>query len=408
MRTIENESLAALTDRAVDALASVLPSLVAWTDTVRPEDGTPGRFRWARESTREANVAATAYILGGLERAGILDRVWTPEDRQAAVEWVRALHIGNEQYRDPSLVDRPSPNWPQDQPWPSAAMLCGNNQYARKVLRHSGVDLSELPPDNPPPGWPQAGDTPATMLEWVKSRPYDTNAWSACSHGMRMARYMLRWHKEGRIPLEPLIDALTFFYSIQDPDTGLWGNATQSTHVRINGTFKLFPLMREILDLPIPYADGIVDQVLAEFARPDYDDTACGCDEWDNWYVLALVRDQVERDRDDLLRKVAAWRIARVLEVFRKEDGGLSFHPGHCNTHWIGFDMAPKLPQGDAMGLGILPAGLSVCIDLLGIKDATPWTNAWRMHQREDEALRTDIETRVRDRVPHLPPATHQ
>lgn len=69
--------------------------------------------------------------------------------------------------------------------------------------------------------------------------------------------------------------------------------------------------------------------------------------------------------------------------------------------------MAPKLPQGDAMGLGILSAGLSVCIDLLGIADATPWTNGWRMHQREDEALRTDIETRVRDRVPHLPRATH-
>jgi hypothetical protein len=270
-------------------------------------------------------------------------------------------------------------------------MLGGINQYARNVLKNCVEDVEELPPDNPPPGWPQANEDPAEMLQWVRSRPYEKNAWGACSHGMRMATYMLRWFKEGRIPLEPVIDALNFFYSIQDPETGLWGTPDQPQNVRINGTFKLFPLMRENLDLPLPHAGKIIDQIIAEFNRPDYDRTLCGCDEWDNWYVLALALDQAGGHRRREILKTAAWRIRRVLDIFHQPDGGLSFHPDHSTTTWIGFDMAPARPQGDAMGPGILCAGINVCIDLTDLQDATSWTGQWRLRSREKEDIRNQI-----------------
>ncbi|MFP4026831.1 MAG: hypothetical protein ACLFWL_03480 [Candidatus Brocadiia bacterium] len=380
-----------LKEQAVTALKQVIPGIIEWTESVRPYDGTRGRFRWANESTRDANVAATAYILGGSDKMGIKDRIWTNEDRQAGEEWIRAMHIGDQQYRDPALMERRSPNWPDDKPWPSPAMLGGINQYARNVLKSCVNNIEELPPDSPPPGWPQATDNPDLMLGWVRTRPYDENAWGACSHGMRMATYMLRWHKEGKIPLQPVIDALNFFYSIQDPQTGLWGTADQPKNVRINGTFKLFPLLRENLDLPLPHAGKIIDQVMSEFDRPDYDETVCGCDEWDNWYVIGLAGPEAPSHRAEEIKKTAAWRISRVLEVFSQSDGGLSFHPAHCNTSWIGFDMAPQLPQGDAMGPGILAGGINVCIDLTDLHDATAWSGVWRMRSLDDEPLRNAI-----------------
>ena len=384
-------SLDELCGQALMALRAALPKMVDWTAKVRPADGSRGRFRWAVTSTREANVPATAYILSGTKEMGIQEQFWTAEDRAAGAAWIRAMHQGGEQYRDPALLHPKTPGWQESEPWPSPAMLGGINGYARNVLRHCLDDDTPLPPEAPPPGWPQPGDSPESILEWIKTRPYDKNAWGACSHGMRMATFLWRWHQEGRYPLAPVLEALRFFYSIQDPVTGLWGTANQSPHVRINGTFKLFPLMRDQLDLPVPHADKIIDQVMAEFARPNYDTTVGACDEWDNWYVLALARPFARGHREAEIRRLAAWRIQRVLTIFQQADGGLSYGPHFCTTGWIGFDMAPPLAQGDAMGPGILVAGINVCIDLLGLQGQTPWTGKWHLRPVDPEALRAPL-----------------
>ncbi len=395
---IDNESLAALTRRAIDALCAVLPGVKAWCEKVRPAGGELGRFRWALQTTRGANVAGTAYVLGGLRKMGILDDVFTDADRRAAVEWVRSMCVGNEQYRDPALMNRKTPGWPDDEPWPSPAMLNGINQYARNVLSVSlPQSKEELPALEPPPGWPQADDDPAKTVEWIKARPWKDNPWGAGSHANRVATWLLRWCKEGKAPLDAVIEALQFFYDIQDPRTGLWGGEQAPLYARINGTFKLFSLLREQLDFPLPHAGKVIDQVLAEFYRPDYDCTVGACDEWDNWYVIALAECHADGHRAEEVRKMAAYRIARTLELFSKPDGGLSYGPETCVTNWIGFDMAPAVPQGDAMGPGILAGGINVCIDLLDIQQETPWTGKWRLRpdKREPDALREEILSRL-------------
>ena len=380
-----------------DTLNTLSDGLAQWTEKVRPEDGAPGRLRWAVASTRDANVGATRYVLNGLERAGLKDRLWTEEDQQAAIAWIRSLHTGGEQYHDPALFDRPSPDWPADQPWPSDAMRATVNGYAQDVLEHCGVARGAMAPAEPPPGWPQKHDDPAAMLQWIKTRPYDQRAWGACSHGMRMTRFMLDWYKQGVLSLDPVVEAIDFFYSIQDPETGLWGTSDQPRNVRINGAFKLFVLLREQLDLPLPHADRLIDQVLAEFDRPDYERTVGGCDEWDNLYVLAMARDQAERDRSEELRALAARRLSRIPELFGKPDGGLSFVPEHGKTDWLGIDMAPERPQGDAMGLCIVTCAINQCIDLLGLHEATRWTGDGRTGgPPEPEDLRRAIGERLR------------
>lgn len=392
-----DEPLESLTGRAVEALDTWLPRTKGWTNRMRPEDDTPGRFRWAVETTREANVGSTSNILGGLRLLGLLDEMITADDRRAGAEWIRSMHIGDEQYRDPALMDRKSPGWPEDEPWPSPGMLNGLNCRARMILDLYEGNAEQRPPVNPPPGWPQPDDDPAETIEWIKTRPWDTNPWGAGSHAMRMARWMLAWHKEGRLPLEPVVEALQFFYDIQNPETGLWGGPDTPMFQRINGTFKLFPLIRAQLDLPLPHADKIIDQVLSEFYRPDYDETVGGCDEWDNWYVVVYALDEAPGHREDEIRKTAAWRIGRIFEIFGREDGGLSYTRNQCATSWLGFDMAPGIPQGDSMGPSVIVPAVTACVDLLGLHDATPWPGAWRdTSHREPDELRAEILRRLR------------
>lgn len=391
---MHEQAMETLVARAVDRLRQSTDGLIDWCGRVRAADGAPGRFRWAIKTTREANVAATAYLLGALHRMGITDRVITEADRSEGIAWVTAMDRGDGHYYDPALLDRRTPGWPADKPWPDAAMLGGVDQYARNVLRN--YVGGAVPESLPPPGWPQPEDGPAAALEFIRTRPYETHAWGACSHAMRMATWLLHWYQQGRMPLDPCIEALRFFYSIQDPETGLWGGKRSPLFDRINGTFKLFPLIREELNLPLPHADKLIDQVLSEFYRSDYDEKVGACDDWDNWYVIALALDQAPAGyRADEIRKLAAYRIPRTFDLFGKPDGGLSYNPSHCTTSWIGFDMAPAIAQSDVMGPGILCAGINVCIDLLGLHKASSWTGEWRMRKTVDEALRQEIVSRV-------------
>jgi hypothetical protein len=393
----ERSSIEELTERAVAAIRTAAPRVRDWIVRLRPADGTPGRFRWAIETTREANVAASGNILASLRPMGLWDSIVTPEDVEAGLAWIRGMRIGNEQYRDPALLDRKPPDWPATEPWPSPAILNVNNSYARNVLRqYLGERGDSIPSETPPPGWPQL-ETAHTALAWVKSRPWAEDPWGAGSHSMRMARMLLVWHKEGKIGIEPLIEVLRFFYESQDPETGLWGAPETPRNVRLNGAFKLFVLTRAQLDLPLPYADKIMDQVFLEFYRPDYDEGVGGCDEWDKWYVLAMARTQAPGYREAEMRTMAAWRILRDLEVFGRADGGLASMPRGCMTHWCGIDMAPDVPQGDAMGPGVIVSSIRACVDVLGIRERVPWKNPTPLQPAnlESASLRGEILSRL-------------
>ena len=397
---IQRASLDELNERALSALRASMPNMLRWVERMRPADGTPGRFKWALETTRDANVASTSYILGGLKSMGLLDEVITDEDRAAGAEWIESMAVGDGHYRDPALYNRKTPGWPADERWPSPGMLNGLTQYARGVLgTYRGAD-QPLPPDTPPPGWPQLEDAqndPNGVLDWIRSRPWDTNPWGAGSHAMRMARWMLDWHKDGKVGLDPLIDALKFFYELHDPETGLYGLPDIPTNVRINGVFKVFWLTRVRLDLPLPMADTIIDQVMGELYRPDYDDHVGGCDELDNWFVIYHALGEARVDRRDEIQRMAAHRIARSLGIFAKPDGGLSYSPDECCTNWIGFDMAPAIPQGDAMGPGVIVAAMKICIELAGLTDSSPWPQGelYPTRGQDPEDLRQEIIERL-------------
>ena len=395
---VQKETLDVLKERAIEHMDAALKSVAGWVERIR-EPEHPARMRWAVETTRPGNVAATANVLGGLEYVGLFDRLITDADRRCGVDWVRGMRDAAGQYRDPALVDRRSPDWPADEPWPSPAMLENVTGYARHVLIQYGGDAIDLPLQRPADGWPQPEDPPERTVQWIRDRPWDSEPWGAGSHGQRIATYLLEWYKQGRMSLDPLIDALQFFYDTQDPETGLWGGRSVERQYRVNCTFKLFPLIRDRLDLPLPHPDRIVDRVLEEFYRPDLDDSAGGCDEGNKWYLVCHALEESGNHRRDELQRMAAYRIVRLIELFSKSDGGFSCSPSVCQPGWVGFDMAPPIPQSDAMGLSTIGRSVSMCVALLGIENATAWTGDWRAGAVSEP---TELRDEIASRIPQL------
>lgn len=383
---LEARSLDELRGDAVQALNAAVPRFQQWVEKVRAPAGERGRFRFAVDSTREANCVMTFCVHQALRLMGIFDVVLSEQDCAESRRWFRGLHQGNGQYFDPALFDRAPPNWPEGEPYPSPAIRESVNGYCRGALMALG-EGEEPPVKAPPAGWPQLGDSDKTILEWISTRPWYTGPWGACSHMKRMAAYVYDWCKQGKASQELLIEIIRFLYRIQDPDDGLWGSKQVPTNQRINGAFKLFGLIQGLLDLPLPHADRIADAVIAQMYRPDYDDHVGLCDELDNWTVLEQATKKNGGHRRELVEKLAAWRIVRVLEMFSQADGGFSYWPDNCGTAFCGIDMATPKPQGEAHAAALLTPAVNVCIRVLGIDDACAWRpQPWQPAKEHDNA----------------------
>jgi hypothetical protein len=394
IKELKNNSLETLKETAIEKLNLSAEEIKKWAGRVRPDNGKAGRFKWAVRSTRDANAAGTKYILGALENIGIYEGIITGEDKKAGIEWINSMHLGNERYRDPAICDRAPPGWSENKPWPSSDMEVIINQYAQGVIRSYSKKVFPNPP--PPTGWPQPDDPTEKMVDWIKSRRLDQDPWGAGSHAMRAAVWMLQWYSKGRIPADPLLEVIEYFYEKQDPETGLWGSKDRPLFERINGTFKLFILLQYALDLPLSHAEKIIDNTIGEFYRPDYDSTAGGCDEFDNWYVIALAERKTDGYRAEEIKKLSAYRITRVLDLYQKSDGGLSYYTDRCAQSWGECDMAPPVSQGDAVALGTYASGINICIDILGIKENTSWSGEWGHNKvRPPDNIREKIKALV-------------
>ena len=357
---------------AVERLTAATDGFVRWTERVR-DPRAPFRMRWAVDSVREANVAASNYILGQLKEAGILHRVLDEEQQRQGRQWVESLQVAPGSYEDPALLAYKPPIWDDAaEPWPpTAAHKEAMNQYSHGCLRGYGVDGIDQLQIPPPPDWPQQ-DEPERVLPWIKS--VEPN-WSWIG---RMVKRLADWRLAGTTPIDPLLDCLRWVYSRQDPRTGFWGPGIQTT-------FKILIAVLEPMGLTVPRAATLIDSVLAKMYHPEYDDDLFPCEEFDAFYDLAAANDHAPGYRREEILKLAAHRIAFILDTRLQSDEGLASYPDHCIPTWLKWDMAPSVPQGDAFGLAIYGAGFAICVDLLGIQRETGWRGAWRYRHANDD-----------------------
>lgn len=370
---------------AATALLKGAERIKDWAIQVKDDDH-PGRFRTAMVSTMPANVISTCRVLEGVKNAGVYNEVVSAEDERLGSEWISGMKTEGEMYVDPAIIAAKPENSPPGEPWPPPALIEVVNRYAQGALKSYGCALDALPHTEPPNGWPNVQNA-EKALDWIKNLPWDTSPYTAGSLSRHMAYWVLEWYKEGKVEEKLLIDILDFIYSIQNPDTGLFGNQLVDKQNLINGAFKLFTLIRDRLDLPLPYAKKIIDQVIGRFNEKNYDASTNGCSEWDNWYVLALSLDALDdkKYRKEEILELAALRITRIFDVFGKNDGGLGmWKENHPETISPGLMTTPAdISQGTSSGLSVLSHGINVCVDILGLTDETKWSGEWRLADRD-------------------------
>ena len=367
---MEESTYRDLEDRAVAALNKASDDLIYWMDVVRDAEA-PWRFRWSNESVRNANVAATNYILQTARTCGVLDQVLTPEQKRMGVDWIRSLEVDDNVYSDPALLDRKPPQWRDDQEnWPpDGAHQEAISQYARGCLRFYGNEKLDQIAGPPPPTWPQKEDT--DVLDWIKKvEP----VWSWIG---RIIHRLIYWRYEGAVSEELLRECMDYAHSRQDEETGFWNNGIQTT-------FKLLITVHDPMELAVPRPEKIIDSVLRVMAQPDYDDDLFPCEEFDAFYDLAIAWTSAPGYREEEIKRLAATRICHVLDSYTQEDRGLSSYTDRCIPTWLNWDMAPAKLQGDAFGWGIFSSGINICVDMLGIADRVTWTGKWRQREEWD------------------------
>ena len=217
------------TDDAVAAILGARERFRGWVERIRPPGGPRGRFHWAVEHTRDASIPSTGYALGAMAMMGLLDEIITDRDRREGADWIMSRYAGDGQFRDPALLDRVSPDWPPDEPWPSPAMLESANGYAYASLTRYGA--SDIPVRQPAKGLLET-DGWEGMLEYITTRDIDASPWGEGSHAGRMCNYLAREYREGRAPLEAIVSAVKFLLEKQDPATGTWGKPGLSLNRR--------------------------------------------------------------------------------------------------------------------------------------------------------------------------------
>lgn len=400
-RDLSAESIDTLKVLAINSLEEGAENIRIWALQVK-DDEFSGRFRTAKRTRMEANVISTCRVLEGIRNAGVYEDVISREDERSGIEWILDMKTDREEYLDPVVIAAKPEDWDVNAPWPPPALREVMSRYAQSALRSYGYASTALPQTEPPAGWPNVENADAT-LDWIKVLPWDTSPYTAGSLSRHMAFWVLEWYKKGKVSEKLFVDILKYFYSIQNPETGLFGNPNVDKQNLINGAFKLFTLIRGRLDLSLPHAKKIIDQVIDRFGEKQYDETASGCGEWDNWYVLALSLDALEDKeyrREEILR-LAALRVVRIFELFGKPDGGLGMYPKNFPEAIAPImNITPEgVEQGISSGLSVLSSGINVCVDILGIAGETKWTGEWKLSHRdgnkEDKSFCDKIEKAV-------------
>ena len=98
--------------------------------------------------------------------------------------------------------------------------------------------------------------------------------------------------------------------------------------------------------------------------------------------------------RGEELKKLAAHRIVRIVQLVQQADGGFSATRSCCTTSFAGFDMAPPILQGDVHA-GIFAQAIGECVDLLDIQERSRVPGMNRQPAKEDAVL----QRRVREAV---------
>lgn len=211
-------------------------------------DHKSGGFYYARSSFDmegfSPDIESTAMALNILQRSGLLEGM--PDDIR--LKMIRFFQ--SKQDQGTGYFYDQDEHMPNDEVMVARALAYCSGSLAKL----GGEPRYPLPCSSTTK--PEYLKSPADYVAWLQ-RVDLRNSWRGCDL-MGSANHYLRRMSEGE--RKPFVEAaLSYFNSIQDPETGLWGEG--SLYIRISGTFKLRGFYLTF-GIPMPRMDRIYETML--------------------------------------------------------------------------------------------------------------------------------------------------
>ncbi|MFX3635232.1 MAG: hypothetical protein ACE3L7_10935 [Candidatus Pristimantibacillus sp.] len=241
-------------NEVLQAMDSLFEHFFEWLE--QQYDPSSGGFYYARSSKEgyTPDIESTAQALNIMVRCGLLPS-WDEQKREHMVQFFH-----NKQRSDSGYFYDEHPDMCRDEVMVGRAI-----GYCTNALRKLGSSPRySLPSEqNSSPSYMQS---PATYRSWLESVEL-SNSWRGCDRISVSTAYLSQLDEA---QLRPYLDeAFSWFESVQDSATGLWGSG--SRYVRISGTFKLH-LFYDRFDVPLTREQQLFESIKQTLAEDEAKD----------------------------------------------------------------------------------------------------------------------------------------
>lgn len=314
-----------------------------------------GGFYYARSSfdmeDLEPDIESTKMALNILARSGLLPQM--PKDvRSQMIRFIQS----KQDPKDGFFYDR-DPNMRLDEVMVMRAYGCAIG----------GLKMLGGEPHYPLPAgirsMPEHLASPDSFLAWLQSVDL-RNSWRGCDLLCTPNHHLLRMDETTRKPY--IETAYRYFTSIQDPETGLWGDG--NLYIRISGTFKLRSFFRTFR-LPVPYVDRIYQSLLTCLRTEEAGDMCWVRNPMDLLHSFHDQLDIPDHEWEEILQ-ITYHNMRRFL----KPDGGFSREVTHSppapNVAQVKEgEYYPYMPEAVPIGRGLVEGDMNAGTQALWIRE---------------------------------------
>jgi len=218
-------------------------------------------------------------------------------------------------------------------------------------------------PDKPYQGIPYSRKN---LVKYIKGLHWE-NAWAAASHvshevfflKMNAQLFAYENHKSKSL-IKYCLEAIE---KIQHHTDGMWYVTHTSTKQKVNAAMKMITTCNLLEDPTIPYADKIIDFVLASEKENYYCD---GCDNLNAIFVLKYAFDSCEKNyRVNDVRTFSERSLNRIEKYFFEKEGGFSFLSSPFARKLYGLQITHPFKGADIHGTFLLTWAVALATDLL-------------------------------------------
>lgn len=268
-------------------------------------DPVSGGFYYARSSFDmddfKPDIESTAQALTILQRSGLLEQL------PLVVKSKLAGFFQNKQDPASGYFYDEDENMRKDE-----VMVMRALGYCTGSLRKlDSQPLYSLPHNNHLR--PDYLKSPESYVEWLKSVDL-SNSWRGCDFMGTPNHHIAKFDEQER---QAFVEAgARYFASIQDPETGLWGEGNR--YIRISGTFKLNAFY-STFGVPVPHVDRIYETIKQTLREDEASDMCWIRNPID---LLGTFRHELQISPQDLAEILSI--TVRNMRKLLRADGGFS------------------------------------------------------------------------------------